>query len=133
MPELPGADVAPSFGMLHELGELIAGPVVVVVSDSRQPAANATVVRWPIATDPTTLLAANGGDPLFSSGVRLEAPEDVAVLRSVRMQGWTAEWHAMDPTWVRTSDDRTYAAYIRDDVPEDLRAALLAAWEVEAR
>ena len=87
------------------------------------------VIAWPLERDPGTLLVPDRDAAWAGPGTLVDDPTDAARLRELRAQG-AAIYHSydFDPTFTRTSDGRVYAVYVRDEVPEEMRAAIEAAW-----
>jgi hypothetical protein len=123
----------PSFGLLASLGTLLDGPVLVATA-ARRPPSGATVLEWPIALPPSAFADADSGDPWNTAGVRVTDAADAARLRQLRGRAVPGYPGAPDPLWVRAGDGGpTYAGYVRDDVPEDMRRAVEDMWEREPR
>ena len=119
---LPGR---PSLATLSSIGAPLDGPVL-VASAAIPPQADTVVRAWPIESDPSGFLPPDGGAAWTNPGVRITNAADVEALRQLRAQDGAR--NAWTPIWVSRAGGPPYAVHIRDDVPEDMRAAIEAIW-----
>jgi hypothetical protein len=117
----------PSFSALASEGALLDGPVLVATAPEALP--RATTLPWPIAREPSAFADVSSEDPWRTPGVRITDPADVARLRQLRAKVVLDSPYENHPFYVTTGDGGpTYAAYVRDDVPEDMRRAVEDMW-----
>jgi hypothetical protein len=87
-----------------------------------------------VGCPPSAFAGPDGGDPWNSAGVRITDAAEAARLRELRAGVYVGYPGAPDPVWVSTGDGGApYAAYIRDDVPENMRRAVEAIWSRQPR
>jgi hypothetical protein len=120
-----GCGDGPGFGMLASLGPRLDGPVLVATAPEAPPRATATLLPWTIAREPSAFADVDSEDPWSVPGVRVTDTADVARLRQLRAQVVFDPPYEHHPFYVTTGDGGpTYAAYVREVVPNDMRSAI---------
>jgi hypothetical protein len=123
----------PALGTLASVGTLLEGPVLVATALQQPPAGFATHA-WPMAASPA-VFAADGEDPWSTAGIRVTDAADVARLRQVRSEVVLGRLGENNPFYVTMDEGGrpTYAVYVRDDVPENMRRAVEDIWARQPR
>lgn len=113
----------PAISRFARESSFVEGAVTVATVERRDTTAVPSARVWPLTRPAATFAITHDGPPDAQDGVRIDDPDDAALLRGLRETRRETLTVATDPAIVTVLDgDLRYDAYIRDELPADMEA-----------
>ena len=111
----------PAIGRFARESTFVEGSVTVATVERTDATAVPSARVWPLAHPAATFAITHDGPPYAQDGVRIDDPDDAALLRELRETRRATLEVPTQPAIVTVLDgDRRYDAYIRDELPDDM-------------